>query len=133
MFDKFQIILTIKPLIHKFKVVNIFWEVNMKKIIYIVIVFIILLVLSMLLKGNDTTTNEVTAPTEATVEAVVPAEVAPLDESSVVVDVEPTTEVIEAVSEGVIDEAGNTVEAVSEDVVEENPSATADEGETVVE
>jgi hypothetical protein len=39
----------------------------------------------------------------------------------------------EAVSEGVIDEAGNTVEAVLEDVVEENPSATADEGETVVE
>jgi hypothetical protein len=51
----------------------------------------------------------------AAVEAAAAASVAPLEEGAVVVDVEPVAD------------------TVVEEVVEENPSATADEGETVVE
>ena len=94
----------------------------MKKVIYVVAVLVVLLVLSMLLKGNESTTNEVVVAPEAevTVEETV-AEVAPLAEDAVVVDAEPAAEV------------AAEVPAVVEEVVEENPSATADEGETVVE
>ena len=97
----------------------------MKKVIYVVVVLVILLVLSMLLKGNETTSNETTAPAEVTVEATVPAEVAPAEEGTIVVDVEPASKTTAPAVE--------TEETVAEDVVEENPTATADEGETVVE
>lgn len=98
----------------------------MKKIIYVVVVLAILLLLSLLLKGNQTTSN-----VEAEVVAPV-AEVAPLEEGAVVVDAEPTTETAETVVD--VEPAAETVvEDVVEEVVEENPSATADEGETVVE
>lgn len=102
----------------------------MKKVIYIVVVLAILLVLSMLLKDNFVSTNETSTVAEApvAVEETV-AEVAPLAEGAVVVDVEPTAEAAAETT------AEPTAEAavVAEEVVEENPSATADEGETVVE
>ena len=126
----------------------------MKKVIYVVVVLVILLVLSMLLKDNATSTNEVAAPVPATVEAdaeqavedATPSEVAPLEEGAVVVDVEPASKTTDAETPATDTTAetpagdataeapaADTAETVVEDVVEENPSATADEGETVVE
>ena len=95
----------------------------MKKLFYIVLVIVVLLIISKLVKNEAPAIND--EPAAVVIDENVTAQVLPqTDSNGEVLVTEPVNP--DAIGDGEV------VEEEAEEVVEENPSATADEDETIV-
>ncbi len=95
----------------------------MKKLFYIVLVIVVLLVISKLVKNEAPVINE--EPAAVVIDENVTAQMLPETDSN------GEALVAEPVNPDAIGD-GEVVEEEAEEVIEENPSATADEDETII-